>query len=50
MIKTNRGKFKDTTKEERARVLKNIICPKCGYQNHEVFIKNMVDVIFVKQY
>ena len=37
--KANRGKFKNTTKEERAKALNNVICPYCGYQNHEIFIK-----------
>lgn len=34
-----RGLYKDTSKEERAKKLDNIICPKCKYQNHRVFIK-----------
>lgn len=37
--KKRRGIFKDTTKEERAKRLGNIICPKCGYQNHYKWIK-----------
>lgn len=53
--KASRGKFKDTTKEERAKALKNIICPHCGYQNHEVFIKkygrcNLCKTILDKDY
>lgn len=35
----NRGSFKNTTKEERANALDNVICPKCKYQNHKVFIE-----------
>lgn len=34
-----RGCYKNTTKEERAKILGNIICPKCGYQNHYKMIK-----------
>lgn len=35
----NKGKFRNTTKEERAKDLDNIICPKCGYHNHSIFVK-----------
>lgn len=34
-----RDRFKDTTREERAERLKNVICPKCGYQNHYFYSK-----------
>lgn len=34
-----RGKYKNTTKEERARDLHNIICPRCKYQNKRGWIK-----------
>lgn len=37
--KKNRDRYKEYTKEERAIALGNIICPKCGYQNHISFIK-----------
>lgn len=32
-------KFKNTSKKERAKELNNIICPKCGYQNHYFYAK-----------
>lgn len=34
-----KGLYKDTSKEERAKELGNIICPKCKYQNHRKWIK-----------
>lgn len=37
--KRNRDRFKECTKEERAKKLNNIICPKCGYQNHYKMVK-----------
>jgi len=37
----NHDKFKNTTKEQRAKDLHNIICPRCKYHNHDVYIKNM---------
>lgn len=37
--KLHHDKFKNTTKEERAEVLGNIICPRCGYQNHVYYVK-----------
>lgn len=37
--KRNRDRFKDTSKEERAKNLNNIICPKCGYQNYFIYVK-----------
>lgn len=37
--KNNRNKYKDISKEERAKILNNVICPKCKYQNHISFIK-----------
>lgn len=36
--KHKKGKFKNTTKEERAKELDNIICPRCKYQNHKHFV------------
>lgn len=36
---SNHDKFKNTTKEERAKELHNIICPRCKYHNHDVWIK-----------
>lgn len=37
--KFHHDKFKNSTKEERAEVLGNIICPKCGYQNKKYYVK-----------
>ena len=34
-----RGKYKNTTKEERAKELNNVICPRCKYQNHLCYVK-----------
>ena len=34
-----KGRFKDTSKEERAKACDNIICPRCGYQNHYYYAK-----------
>lgn len=34
-----RGLFKNTTKEERAKALDNVICPRCKYQNHKLFVQ-----------
>lgn len=34
-----RNLYKDTSKEERAKELNNIICPKCKYQNHLFYVK-----------
>ena len=34
-----RDMFKNTSKEERAKKLNNVICPKCGYQNHYFYAK-----------
>lgn len=44
-----RGNFRNTTKEERAEVLGNVICPRCGYQNKIFMLENMVHVIYVGQ-
>lgn len=33
-----KDRYKDTSKEERAEKLDNVICPKCKYQNHKVFV------------
>lgn len=38
-IRKRRNKYKGTSKEERANSLHNIICPRCKYQNHEIFVK-----------
>ena len=37
--KERRGMYKDTSKEERAYHLGNVICPKCGYQNHIKYVR-----------
>lgn len=55
MIKSNHGKYKNTTKEERAKQCNNIICPRCNYHNHEVHIKkygkcNLCGAILSKDY
>ena len=34
-----REKFKDISKEQRAKELNNVICPKCKYQNHKKYIE-----------
>lgn len=34
-----KDQFKDTSKEERAKILGNVICPRCKYQNHDVHVK-----------
>ena len=34
-----RDLYKDTSKEERAKELNNIICPRCKYQNHLFYVK-----------
>ena len=31
--------YENTTKEERAKDLNNIICPRCKYQNKRIFIE-----------
>ena len=36
---SNKGKYKDTSKEDRANACNNIMCPYCKYQNHDVYIK-----------
>ena len=33
------GLYKDTSKEERAKELNNVICPHCKYQNHKKWIE-----------
>lgn len=35
----HRNKFKNTTKEERAKSLDNVICPRCKYQNHGKLVR-----------
>lgn len=37
--KKRRGNFRNTTKQERVEILGNVICPRCGYQNHYYFAK-----------
>lgn len=37
--KKRRGNFKNTSKEERAKALDNVICPRCGYQNYNYYVK-----------
>lgn len=34
-----RGKYKNKSREERARDLNNIICPRCKYQNHKKWVE-----------
>lgn len=34
-----RDRWINTTKEERAKDLNNIVCPRCKYQNHFKMIK-----------
>ena len=51
----NRGKYKNTSKEERAKELHNVICPRCKYHNHEFYIKkygkcNLCGCILDKDY
>lgn len=38
-VRYNHNKYKNKTKEERAKDLDNIICPRCKYQNHAKQIK-----------
>ena len=35
----NHKRFKDITKEERAKACDNIICPKCKYNNYKRYIE-----------
>ena len=54
-LRKRKNKYKDTSKEERAKNLNNIICPRCKYQNHAVFIKkygkcNLCGAILDKNY
>ena len=37
--KKRRGNFRNSTKEERAEILGNVICPRCGYQNKMFYAK-----------
>lgn len=37
--KSKRDKYKNTTKEERAKSLHHVICSRCGYQNRIYFVK-----------
>ena len=34
-----KDRFKNYTKEERAKELNNVICPKCKYHNKMVYVK-----------
>lgn len=34
-----RGKFRNITKEERAEILGNVVCPRCGYQNRMFYAR-----------
>ena len=34
-----RDEFLNSTKEERAKALDNVICPRCKYQNHRALVK-----------
>lgn len=38
-VNRKRGLYKEMSKEERAKRLDNIICPRCKYQNHKIFIQ-----------
>lgn len=38
-LRKRKNKYKDTSKEERAKELHNIICPRCKYQNHVFYVK-----------
>lgn len=38
IINRKRNKYKNTSKEERAKDLGNIICPHCKYHNKKRFI------------
>lgn len=31
--------YRDTSKEERAKELNNVICPRCKYQNHIHYVR-----------
>ena len=53
--KRNKGKYKHMSKEERAEHLNNVICPKCGYQNHMKYVRmygtcNLCKTILDKKY
>ena len=37
--KSKKDKYKNTTKEERAKSLHHVICSRCGYQNRIYFVK-----------
>lgn len=54
-IEYTKGKYKNTSKEERAKELNNIICPRCKYQNHKYYIErygkcNLCGSILNKEY
>lgn len=34
-----RDRWKNKTKEERAKELHNIICPRCKYHNKDIYVK-----------
>lgn len=53
-----RDMYKNYSKEQRAKALNNIICPKCKYQNHKEYIEvygtchlcgNTLDVNYFKK-
>ena len=35
----NKDKYRNSSREERAKDLYNVICPKCKYQNRLAYIK-----------
>lgn len=54
-LRKRKNKYKDISKEERAKNLNNIICPRCKYQNNEIFVKkygkcHLCGVILDKKY
>ena len=36
-VKKRKGSFKNTSKEERAKLIGNVICIRCGYQNAKYY-------------
>lgn len=43
-----KNNYKKLSKEDKAKSLGNVICPKCGYQNHKYYAKNTELVIYAK--
>ena len=39
-----KDQFKDASKEERAKALGNVICPRCKYQNHDIHMEHVIYV------